>query len=264
MTDPDRPPRRERTDWEAELLAAAADDDLDATEAEEYAALAAADPTVEPEVAELRALLQRLEDLGSGVGPVTTEPSPRLGERVLAIPSEHPSESPGTAEGDAQVVRLPRDRSERARVGGGVPPRRWLAGAAAAVVLLGAGAAGGALLDSRLSAPPDGPPGTLGAVEPIEFDGLPAGVEVDASLVAHTWGTETVLEMDGWTPGDRYRLVLVGPDGELEDSGTFLGSQVTIDCKMNGALLREDVEAVQILDDSDEVVATSDLPDVEA
>lgn len=107
---------------------------------------------------------------------------------------------------------------------------------------------------------PSGPPGTLGVVEQVSFDGEPAGVEVNGSLVAHTWGTETILRIDGLAVGDTFSVVLVDARGDELPSGTFLGSAVTINCRMNAAVMRADLTTVEIQDGSGATVATAALP----
>lgn len=237
---PITPEPRPRSDREAELIAAAAAGELSPAEAEEYAALVAADPGAAAEAEEMRSLLARLDEVPAPwAEPV---PSPELAARVLAIP-----------ETERQAAPV---ESGRSRVAG------WLPAAAAAVVLLLVGGVAGAVVGGRDEQPPEGPPGTLGAVEPIAFEDEPDGVDIEASLVAHTWGTETVLDMDGWTEGASYQVLLVGSDGAVEDSGTFLGSQVPIVCRMNAALLREQVDVVEIRDGEGRVVARSDVPAV--
>ncbi|WP_299053757.1 hypothetical protein [uncultured Nocardioides sp.] len=233
-----------RTDEQAALIASAAAGDLSPADAAAYDALVAADPSVATETAELRALLVRVDDLG---GWTEATPSDDLGARVLATsrPGQPVEHRPG--------------------------PRRWVGLVAAAVALLALGGVGGAVLtevvrDEPLEAapvdPPEGPPGTLGAPEPIEFTGEPAEVDISADLVAHTWGTETVLGMTGWEPGASFRLVLLDADGDVAESGSFRGSEVTITCRMNGELLREDVDVVEIRDADGAVVARSDVPEV--
>lgn len=237
---PTTPEPRPRSDREAELISAAAAGELSPEEAEEYAALVAADPGAAAEAEELRALLARLDE----APPTWTEPvpSPGLAARVLAIPATE-RQAPAAARRGSRLTR-------------------WLPAAAAAVVLLLVGGVAGTLLGDRDEQPPQGPPGTLGAVEPIVFEAEPEGVDIEASLVAHTWGTETVLDMDGWTEGASYQVLLIGNDGTVEDSGTFLGSQVPIVCRMNAALLREQVDLVEIRDSRGRVVARSDVPSV--
>ncbi|MBO0594464.1 hypothetical protein I2487_02210 [Nesterenkonia sp. E16_10] len=124
-------------------------------------------------------------------------------------------------------------------------------------------AAPGAPADGLVAEEPLGPPGELGAQEPVSFSDPGAGVEVDGALVAHTWGTETVLEIDGLTPGEAFTVVLVGADGEEIESGSFLGSEVPVDCRMNGAVLREDVQRLEIRDDAGQAITAAALPEVD-
>ena len=223
-------------DRRAELIAAAAAADLTPAETVELDTLRAADPSVDREIAELRATIGELGALDWD----DSAPSAALRERVLAID-------------DAPVRTL-------------TPRRRRLVGLGVAACLLagaGLGAGAVALLDPQGSGPQPGAPGVLGALEHVDFEGQASSVSIDASLVAHTWGTETILEIDGLAAGDSYSVVLV-VDGEDVDSGSFLGSTVTIDCRMNAAVDRPDVERVQIRDEAGAVVATAELPAVGA
>ena len=54
--------------------------------------------------------------------------------------------------------------------------------------------------------------------------------------MAHTWGTETVLDLTGTTARTVYDVVLVDRSGRPAPSGSFLGTGATIDCRMNAAL----------------------------
>lgn len=227
----------EQHDRRAELIAAAAAGDLGDTEAEEWRRLIASDPTVESELAELRAAADQVARLGHWQ---TAESDDALRSRIL-----------GAAAAEADTVAASHPRLGR---------RWWLPAAAAACVMVGA--VGAVTVEAVRSAPPSGPPGTLGAVEHIEFTGAPSGVTVGADLVAHTWGTETVLEIAGLPAGERYEVVLVARDGEVYESGTFLGSEVTINCRMNAALLRPDVADVEIRDDAGAVVGVGHAPSV--
>jgi hypothetical protein len=230
MSDPTADDRR------AELIAAAATSDLTAAETAELDAMRAADPSIDREIAGLRATIDELGDLRWD----DSAPSAGLRDRVLAI--------------------------EKAPVRTIAPRRRWVLGlGVAACVLAGAGLGIGAtaLLDPPASGPQPGAPGVLGALEHVDFDGRASGVTIDGSLVAHTWGTETILEIDGLPAGDSYWVVLVA-DGEDVDSGSFLGSTVTIDCRMNAAVDRSDVDSVQIRDADGTVVASAELPAVGA
>lgn len=106
----------------------------------------------------------------------------------------------------------------------------------------------------------DGPPGTLGATEPISFTGEPRGVDVDASIVAHTWGTETVMTIDGLQQG-AYTVQVVGTGGETVDSGTFIApAQGITDCRMIAAVVRPEADAIVVSDSDGAVVMSSQLP----
>jgi len=234
--------RHSGEDRREELIAAAATDDLTPAERREYHALLAVDPEGAETVWEMRRTLEAV----SGLGGWREEPVPSdLRDRVLTATA---AETPD-----------PDLSARRSRA----TPRRWpLVAAAVALVALGAGVGVG--VERWSERPPSGGPGTLGAVEEIDFRDEAGGPTIDAALVAHTWGTETVLEMDGFAVGERFEVVLLDEQGEGESSGTFLGSQVTVLCRMNAALLREDVAAVEIRDEDGAVVARSQVPDVEA
>lgn len=155
---------------------------------------------------------------------------------------------------------------EAGRPASWAPPssrRRWtqLAAAAAAAFVVGVvgtlAVTGGEDQDAVA-----GPPGTLGAVESIDFTGLPDGGRVEAALIAHTWGTETVLEVDGFPVGESVEVVLVTEDGRTLSSGSFLTTEGTLDCEMNGAVLREDVDAVRLVSADGAISAEATLPQV--
>ena len=132
-----------------------------------------------------------------------------------------------------------------------------------AAVGLVVGVIGGFFLPRPETPTPVGDPGTLGAVEPVDFQGEPVGVEIDGSVVAHTWGTETLLTVNGLPSGEFYSVVVVDAAGEDVGSGTFLGSEVEINCAVNAAALREEVTSVEIRGLGGDVVASAALPRVE-
>jgi hypothetical protein len=275
MTDP-TPSRRD------ELIAAALADDLSSAEEAELAALRAADPTVDAELTELAALTARLGDLGDlgdptghqgGAGWVDLEPSDDLRRRIAGIAaSESAASEPTASETDpggatestrassSPVVAPVTPLSPRARRR--APSRRTLVTALGAAACLAIGAGVGALVAAPRDASVDGPPGTLGAVEPVAFSGAPSGVEVDGDVVAHTWGTETLLTVTGLPAGDPFTVVVVGSDGSEYESGTFLGTDVEIDCSLNAAVLREDVAAVEIRGADGADIAVAEVPGV--
>lgn len=111
-----------------------------------------------------------------------------------------------------------------------------------------------------MNLPPAGPPGTLGALEHVQFEPSPLAGDVDASLVAHTWRTETVLEVDGFPAGQVYEVVLIDTSNRKVGSGAFVGAAGVVDCRMTAGLLRRDVRGVQIQDASGSVLLTAQVP----
>ncbi|MFJ4039278.1 hypothetical protein ACIPVB_14515 [Microbacterium sp. NPDC090007] len=140
--------------------------------------------------------------------------------------------------------------------------RRWLLPTVAAACLVGGlviGVNGPALVQPSA---PVGPPGTLGALEPLAVTDDDAGIDVDAQLVAHTWGTEAYLEATGLNVGATYELVFVGVDGTEFPAGEVLGSEVPIVCRMNAAVPRSETVRLELRDTQRSVVAHADLPAV--
>ncbi|KQQ05519.1 MULTISPECIES: hypothetical protein [unclassified Rathayibacter] len=227
MTDIDDPRGGGRRE---ELIAAALAGELSAAEGAELDLLRASDPSIDRELALFGVVLADLRTVGRWD---EVAPSDDLRRRIQSL---------------AGVAPIARGRGA------------LLIGAAAACLALGAvGGAGLYLLGDR---PVEGAPGQLGAVETIAFDGAPEGIDIDGSLIAHTWGTETILRASGFAVGESYDLVLVTDEGERLPSGSFLGSAVEIDCEMNAAILRDSVSAIEITDDSGETIAVADLPPV--
>lgn len=279
----------------AELLGAASADDLSPAESQELDAMCAQDPDLARERSELREFSSMLR--GNPGTWTTMTPPPSLREHVIAqvnapqaLPEDTASPESDPADESAPASAL----AQHARASGSAPashtpvsdstlerPDRGRARlrqslALAACVAIGVVGTLGvqAILDPAPAAPdapadglvaeePLGPPGELGAQEPVSFSDPGAGVEVDGALVAHTWGTETVLEIDGLAPGEAFTVVLVGADGDEIESGSFLGSELPVDCRMNGAVLREDVERLEIRDDAGRAITAAALPEVD-
>lgn len=235
MTDIDAPHEGGRRE---ELIAAALAGELTPEEAAELDRLRSADPSIDRELASFGALLDGVRGVGSWE---EAEPSDELRARIVGASLEEDGERPAAP----RRVRLP-----------------FAVGAAAACLALGAvgGVAAGSLQDRAV----DGPPGTLGAIESIAFvEGAGSDrIEVDGSVVAHTWGTETILRGEGFAVGETYELVLVTDSGDRLPSGSFLGSAAELDCEMNAAVLRESVASIEITDASGASVAVATLPAV--
>lgn len=250
------------------LIAAALAGDLSDKEQREFDLACAADPGMLSEYRALRKLSDRL--VQSGLDWDESELPPGLASRVIAATSGESADPAMPVQ--PPVIPGPHPDSGRPvgrRPGSGRPtgghrsPRHRVAllGLAAAGLLI-LGGLGGSAVSDLLQAPPDGPPGALGAVEEVTFPTIPDGTSFDAALVAHTWGTETVLEIDGLAEGEIFEVILVSEDGGELTSGTFFGAEQTITCRMNAALMREDVSQLQIRDASGSVVVSSSVPDV--
>lgn len=235
-------------DRRAEWIGAALAGELTPSEQAELDEACRQDPSLQREVAELQAVLGRVRD--GDLDWVEANPGADLADRVAAI-GEPVGQSPTESAAEMPTEMSPHGPSWRGRVARGL----------VAACLVGAGVLGTLGYQWTVDAPPDGPPGTLGAVEPISFSGEPDGSDVEASLVAHTWGTETVLEVDGLRKGQTFEVVLVSRSGEELSSGTFIGSAATVECRMNAAIMRDEVAQVRIRSSGDTTVRlVADLP----
>lgn len=146
----------------------------------------------------------------------------------------------------AQVDRerqLHRRRQRRRRFG-----RSALAAAAAALFV----AIGFFVLPPLLA--PDVP------LEPVAFSEVPPGVEAEADLISHTWGTETRLIASGLNDGQTYSVMLRSEDGDRVPSGAFIGTgDEPVECNLNAALLREDATRLTVRAADGELVLSADL-----
>lgn len=255
-------------DRRGELIAAALADDLSPAETTELDAMRAVDPTIDEELALLGGLPAALRGVG---GWQEAEPSDELARRIGRI-ADGRGEAEPAADAATPATPAPATPDQPAdldahrvrRAHRGSRTRRTallIAGAAACLVV---GAAGGAFLAAPRADVATGPAGTLGAVEDVTFAGAPAGVEVTGDVVAHTWGTETLLTVDGLTVGDSYSVVVLDAAGGEHASGTMLGSAVPIDCRLNADVLRQDAASVEIRDAAGDRVAVAELPPVTA
>ncbi len=239
----------------AELLGAAAAGQLSHGEAAELDALCAEDPGARAERDALLQLSARLD----GVSWEDVVVPPHLEHSIAAAMAGPETDlrsggalGAGTQHGD-----------DAERAGGVRRARRWprrLGILAAAVALVAAGSVATLGLQALDDDRPAGPPGQLGAYEQVSFAPETDSADVQADLVAHTWGTEAVLVVDGLEDGAAYEVSFVDEAGREVSAGAFLGSDVTIDCRMNAAVLREDVRTLQIAGPDGSIVRTAALP----
>ena len=100
----------------------------------------------------------------------------------------------------------------------------------------------------------------LGDVEPISFSTEPEGVSADGEVVAHTWGTEVMLEVEGLEEGEQYKVDMTDAEGTRVSAGTLIGdNDVPVECVLNGAVLRQNAEAISVRNSDGAVVLRSDL-----
>ncbi|HEX8753799.1 MAG TPA: anti-sigma factor [Solirubrobacterales bacterium] len=114
------------------------------------------------------------------------KPSPELGQRIAATI------------GAERQVRVRRRRRFGFALGGAVAA----AAAVLAIVVLPVGGGG----------PPQ---------QHVDFAGLPSGVQIDATLEPHAYGTEIHMYVSGMRSGTLCRVFLRGPGGERVPAGTF-------------------------------------------
>ncbi|MFG6503396.1 hypothetical protein [Microbacterium sp. P05] len=222
-----------------ELIAAVVAGNATPAEVDELDRLRPAHPWIDDELAAMRAIDERLRE--ADVTWTTPGDAGALRARILSeIPSASPRERP-----DARA-ELGRRR------------RRWTTPLLAAACLV-VGVVIGIAAPTFTSMPPSGPPGTLGAVESIDLRDEVVGVRLDAELVAHTWGTEAVLDATGLDVGATYSVVFIAADGTEFSAGQILGSEVPIHCRVNAAVMRADAVRLEIRDADAGLVAVANL-----
>ena len=97
-------------------------------------------------------------------------------------------------------------------------------------------------------------------VEAIVVDTVASDVQIDADLVAHTWGTEIRMVASGLQGGAIYSVTFLRSDGETVPAGTFIGTGGSaLRCSLNAALLREDAVGVIVSDPAGTTVMHADL-----
>ena len=99
-------------------------------------------------------------------------------------------------------------------------------------------------------------------IEPVAFSETAPGIEADASLIAHTRGTEIRLVASGLEDGQTYTVALLNEGGDRVPSGTFIGtSGRPVECNLNAALLRPDVSGLEVRGAGDELLLYAELPE---
>lgn len=240
MSDPTRTDDHRRRQ---QLLGAYVMGQLEGAEAAELERHLEGCADCQAEVADLRAVVDLLPAADPSLGTsesIRWNPSPDLEDRVVAaVLPERQNEG-----------RLHRSRNRRRF---GLWERITISLAAAAALLVAAIG-----LITVLTTPP-GPPG-LGEVEPIAFSRAPKGVSTDAAVVAHTWGTEVDLKVEGLRAGEIYTVSIERNDGEQVSAGTFVAVEAKpVECQLNGAVLRQNARAVSVKNAAGEVVMRSEL-----
>lgn len=155
------------------------------------------------------------------------------------------------AQADAHRAAADSAAASEQRSRASLPRRRFLAlgglaASAGAAVALG----GRSLLDDDQPAPP---------TESITLAGLPQGVQASAKLINHTWGVELLLTISGLPDGRRYDAVYRAKDGRELAAGGFVGTQREALCRMNGALLRDELQTIEIRRPDGETLLSSRL-----
>lgn len=98
--------------------------------------------------------------------------------------------------------------------------------------------------------------------EPLAISAPASGVEAEGTLVAHTWGTEAKLLIEGLDDGQRYQVSFTREDGTTAPAGTFIGTEAQpVDCNLNAAVLREDATRLVVSTMDGETIAEADLPE---
>lgn len=179
-----------------------------------------------------------LELLGSAL-PADREPPDQRVAALRATAQRHREERLQEI-GAAQYPSRGRRRS--------MGRRGFLLGGAAASVGAAVGIGVTAALDE------DGPP-----TETVALSDVAPGVQASAELINHTWGVELLLTVDGLAPGRAFDATYRTTDGAAVGAGSFVGVAGPYLCRMSGAVLREDLEEIEILDGDGAVVMRSRL-----
>ncbi len=184
-------------------------------------------PACQAEVAELAPLAPALLRVDPTRLDLQPSPPPDLGEQV--------------------VQRIRQSRRDRHR---GQLVRRSAAGLLVAAALFGA-----FFLGVRQAPTTAAPP-----VVPLAVRVDVQGVQADAGLVKHTWGTELQLEATGLERGGSYTVTFTRTDGTEVSAGTFLGTGGNpLRCSLNAALPLDEAVAVRVNDAVGTLVLDADV-----
>lgn len=195
---------------------------LPAEEAAEFADHLASCQRCQAELAELRSIATALNQVP--IGDQVADPPETLREGVVWA-----------------VRGVRRSEGRRRRVATSI------AAVAAAIAFIGVGMA---------IPPPSGPP-----QESLAVTATSTTVDAQAALVAHTWGTELKLVVEGLDAGEHYRVTFIDREGERVPAGTFIGvDDRPIVCDMNAAVLRPHAQRLEVAS-ADGVVLAADLPE---
>ena len=83
-------------------------------------------------------------------------------------------------------------------------------------------------------------------------------LEATADLINHTWGVEVKLRAAGFDRGGRYRVDVLGVDGNRYPAGEFVGTGAKeMNCNLNSSVLRERASGFQVRDAAGRVVVSS-------
>jgi anti-sigma factor RsiW len=192
------------------------------------------------ELAEIQPVARALADADPGIFEnEAPRPPADLLDRTLAQVEREREQSRDSARVRQRVHRRRRVRRATA-----------IAAAAAVVVAVGLFAVLPQIQELR------GPP-----QEQLAISAPADGVQVEGSLIAHTWGTEANLVIEGLDDGQRYQVAFTREDGTTAPAGTFIGTEAQpVNCNLNAAVLREDATRLQVNTMDGELVAEADLP----
>lgn len=95
-------------------------------------------------------------------------------------------------------------------------------------------------------------------LEAVQVQTERPGLEATADLVNHTWGVEVKLHAAGFDRGGRYRVDVLGVDGNRYPAGEFVGTGAKeMNCNLNSSVLRERASGFQVRDAAGRVVVSS-------